>query len=569
MNWKRLVLSIASSLSHVRNVHSFSVKASAIHLRGGSSKTIHKTMATATTEATSASTTMTAYQELLKELDAIKQLSRVSSILGYDKMVFMPAAASVDRGKQAAALASVIHERSTCDKIGALIRKVEAEATQLSEREQRNLELAKKNYLKASCVPNELAARKAQLSSEAYSAWAKARQEDDFSLFSNVLSRCIETAIHIAKCEQQGSHEASQQQPSVYATMLDTYETGMDPTRIDAIFAQIKQALIPLIDKVLGEGATPPSTAPTQRHVAVDAQQQLASTLVQSIGYDASRGRIDVSVHPFTSSSGPFDVRITSRFSTDNWREGLIATLHEGGHAMYEQHIVSDSDSRSGEFYDEPIQEALSMGMHESQSIFWERHVGLSKAFWEYATPMVNEQYGFDYTAKDYYGAVNAAKKSLIRVEADELTYPLHVILRYEIESDFVKGELQAAEIPARWNASMKQSLGVNVPSDAKGCLQDIHWSMLAYGYFPTYLIGAATAAQLEHYLRKDIPDFEKKVGKGEFVEIKAWLTEKVHKHGKFYKSIDDHLEAQLGEKLNPEYYIRYLTNKYTELYKC
>jgi len=208
------------------------------------------------------------------------------------------------------------------------------------------------------------------------------------------------------------------------------------------------------------------------------------------------------------------------------------------------------------------------MGMHESQSLFWERHVGLSRPFWKYAAPIVNEKLGADHTAEEYYGAVNAASRSFIRVEADELTYPLHIILRYEIERDFVQGKLDVNDIPKRWNDDFERLLGLKVPSDAKGCLQDIHWSMLAYGYFPTYLIGSATAAQLAHYCRRDVPDFDAKIERGEFGEIKAWLTEKVHRHGKFYKSLDEHLEAQLGEKLNPAYFIEYLTNKYTEIYQ-
>lgn len=496
----------------------------------------------------------TAYNQLLQELDSIKQLSRASSVLEYDKMVFMPMNehSSAERGKQSAALASVIHEKSIQPKIGELIE----QAAQLSDPEQmRVVELARKEYEKKIRVPTELAARKAQLSSKSYKAWTEARSADDFSLFQAPLGECIATAIEVANCYKKRDDTRS-----AYSIMLDNYEEGMDPVRIDRIFDQIKAALVPLIEKVLGSNATAPSQEPLKGKFDLDKQKELCQTIVKQMGFNEANGRIDVSVHPFTMSVNPSDVRITSRFRENEWYQGLAATMHEGGHAIYEQNLNMAS---------RPIDEALSMGMHESQSLFWERHIGLSKDFWEYATPIVNEKLGTNHSPEALYGAVNFAEKSFIRVEADELTYPLHVILRYEIERDFIQGNLNVEDIPSRWNSDFKSLLGLEVPSDDKGCLQDIHWSMLAYGYFPTYLLGAAAAAQLAHFCAKDIPDMSDKVKSGEFSEIKAWLTEKVHKHGKRYPSLDAHLEAELGEKLNPSYYIDYLVEKYTDLYKC
>jgi carboxypeptidase Taq len=256
----------------------------------------------------------------------------------------------------------------------------------------------------------------------------------------------------------------------------------------------------------------------------------------------------------------PSDVRITSRFREDEWYQGLAGTIHEGGHAIYEQNV--------GKLTPLSIDSALSMGTHESQSLFWERHVGLSRAFWKWATPILKETLDDDdlesYTQEDIYGAVNAVSQSLIRVEADELTYPLHVILRYNIEKDVIGGDLKVEDIPERWNADMKEMLNIDVPSDDKGCLQDVHW----FGYFPTYLIGAVAAAQLEHYCKKDIPDMADKMGKGEFAEIRAWLTAKVHQHGRRYTSLDAMLEDQVGEPLNPKYFMEHMTSKYRDLYK-
>jgi carboxypeptidase Taq len=229
---------------------------------------------------------------------------------------------------------------------------------------------------------------------------------------------------------------------------------------------------------------------------------------------------------------------------------------------MYEQNLGGSATS---------LDTALSMGTHESQSLFWERHVGLGKPFWKWATPLLKDKFPdqfSDLSVDDVYGAVNAVSPSLIRVEADELTYPLHVIMRYGIEKDVIGGNLEVKDIPARWKSDMKSMLDVDVPDDAKGCLQDIHWASLAFGYFPTYLIGSATAAQLAHYCAQDIENMDEMIEKGEFAEIKQWLTDKVHRHGKRYKSLDALLEDQIGEKLNPKYFIDYLTNKYSELYK-
>lgn len=229
---------------------------------------------------------------------------------------------------------------------------------------------------------------------------------------------------------------------------------------------------------------------------------------------------------------------------------------------MYEQNLGNSGLS---------IDSALSMGVHESQSLFWERHVGLSKPFWRYATPILQESFGesFKYSPEELYGAVNAVSRSFIRVEADELTYPLHVILRYTIEKEVIEGKLNVSDIPYRWNGLVQDTLSVDVPSDSKGCLQDVHWSMLAFGYFPTYLLGAACAAQLAHFCHQDIPDMDEKISNGEFAEIKAWLTSKVHRHGSRYKSLDQLLTEQVGEPLNPQYFVKYLKDKYTKLYGC
>jgi carboxypeptidase Taq len=342
--------------------------------------------------------------------------------------------------------------------------------------------------------------------------------------------------------------------------MLDEFEVGMSQSRIDEIFDEVQSTLVPLIAEVLAS-KNAPSSEPLEGTFDVSKQQELSEKLVTAIGFDRNNGRIDVSVHPFTSSISASDVRITSRFRQDEWYQGLAGTIHEGGHAIYEQNLVPSALS---------IDSALSMGTHESQSLFWERHIGLSKPFWKFAYPLLKDLDGsFErYSPEEVYGAVNRVSQSFIRVEADELTYPLHVILRYNIEKDVISGKLNVEDISSRWNYDMKKLLNIEVPSDDKGALQDVHWSGLAFGYFPTYLLGAIAAAQLFHYCQKDLPDLETKIENGEFEPMKAWLKSKIHKHGRRYQSLDAMLEDQLGEALNPKYFIDYLTSKYTDLYK-
>lgn len=530
------------------------------------SRLLHAAFSTRGGSSLSASTT-SAYDNLVEHLKGITHLNRASAVLSYDQMVFMPQtdAAGKARGEQSAALAAVIHEKSISPKLGEYLQQASVEVQQQDDDgdyKSRVIALAQKAYDKKTKIPTPLASKSASLSAEAYQTWTKARSQDDFSLFADILAQGIDVAKQVASATQTDEEKAANK--SLYATMLDEYEVGMDPQRIDAVFEDIQQALVPLIAKVFSDDTAAPDTAVLKGDFPIPSQEALSKHMVRTIGFEDEKGRIDVSVHPFSSGISKHDVRITSRFSETEWYQGLAGSMHEAGHAMYEQN-VGDSGL--------PIDAALSMGMHESQSLFWERHVGLSKAFWEYATPIVKEHLNIvdsdAATSETLYRAVNAATRSLIRVEADELTYPLHVILRYRMERDFVDGKLDVKDIPSRWNAGMKDLLNVEVPSDAQGCLQDVHWSMLAYGYFPTYLIGAATAAQWAHYCQQDIPDWDEKVSKGDFAEIKAWMTEKVHKHGSHYASLDEHLEAQVGEPLNPKYFIEYLTEKYSDLYQC
>mmetsp|Transcript_14393 Transcript_14393/g.24611 ORF Transcript_14393/g.24611 Transcript_14393/m.24611 type:complete len:588 (-) Transcript_14393:118-1881(-) len=547
-------------------------------LFASSAKNISRRAMTATATATTSPPTLEehspSYKDLLEKLRTITHLNNAATVLRYDQQVFMPPTAAASRGKQMAVLASIAHERATSPEIGELIEKAIVDLGELSatcgeggevkENEdlktaKRILELEKKQFDKNTCIPSELAAKKASLEASANAAWVKARQTNDFSSFAPSLKDCFATAAEIATLQRGDSTEIT-----LYSQMLDEFEMGMPAERIDSLFSTVQSTLVPLIAKIRAS-PNAPSLQPLSGKFPIDAQKEASRKIVGGIGFDENNGRIDVSVHPFTMALSGKDVRITSRFTEEEWYQGLMGTIHEGGHAMYEQNLPESELS---------VDSALSMGVHESQSLFWERHVGKSKEFYKWARPILVEAFDkdgeeFTYSSEELYGAVNAVDfTNLIRVDADELTYPLHVILRYNIERDVIAGDLDVDDIPARWNADMKEMLGVDVPNDASGCLQDIHWSFLAIGYFPTYLIGAIMAAQLSHYCKEDIPDMSDKIEAGEFEEIRKWLTKKVHMHGKRYKSLDELLLAEVGEELNPKYFIDYLTEKYTDLYK-
>jgi carboxypeptidase Taq len=514
------------------------------------------------------------YDELVSKLRAIAHLEQAQSVLNYDRMVFMPKApeSAMARGAQLAALASVIHEKSTDKALMTLLEKAEQEASSNEKNEsetdnnkdnegdkRRILELTRTTLEQTARIPAALAAKKAQHGAMAHGAWAKAREAKDFSAFVPALTTCFDIATEEAGFKRGSNNNTSS--IGLYDQMLDDFEMGMTATRIDQVFDQIETALVPLLALVSTSGTAPP-TDPLLGTFPIDVQKEICRDLVTSLGFDESHGRIDVAVHPFTSSSSPADVRITSRFSTNEWVMGVLATIHEGGHAMYEQNLGPSGLE---------IDKALSMGVHESQSLFWERHVAKSQAFWNWATPKLQQAYeGFEYTPEQVYSAINTVKTdNLIRVEADELTYPLHVLLRYRLERDIIGGTLAVKDIPTAWNKMFQELLGTNVPDDAQGCLQDIHWSAFAIGYFPTYLLGSTMSAQLAHYCQQDIPDMWEQIEDGKFTAIKEWLTNKVHKHGKRYKSLDALLEAELGEPLNPKYYIDYLGQKYKALYQC
>jgi carboxypeptidase Taq len=452
-----------------------------------------------------------AYKELVGKLKEISHLENAVSVLSYDRMVFMPESAAVARGSQMSILAKIIHEKATDPQLEKLLEQANRDmnADKNDSKEIRDdahilLRLAREEYDKKTRIPPALEAKRAELSSTAYAAWVKAKQENDFQLFAPYLKECFDVAQQTAVYLR--GNDDDKKDRSLYTVLLNEYERGMPVQRIDEIFDTIEKALVPLLQKVLKAAAASqvdpnPLTSVAGFSLDIDRQKRLTEKIVMTLGYDTSRGRIDVSVHPFTSSvGGRHDVRITSRYNDREWYSGLAGAIHECGHAMYEQNLGNSNTV---------LDQYLSMGCHESQSLFWERHVGMSYPFACYLLPIVSDILGSKdnddaattpFTAMDIYRAVNQVQPGLIRVDADELTYPLHVLLRYRVERELLseddnggnQASLTVDQVPNRWNQAMKDMLGVDVPSDAQGCLQDVHWASLAIGYFPTYLIGSS-----------------------------------------------------------------------------
>lgn len=494
------------------------------------------------------------YQNLVQKLEEITYLSGVMSTLGWDQEVMMPPGAGEARAKQIAALAGVIHERMTDPALGECLSKLkEKDFDALSELERCNIREALHSYELETKVSKRLVQELAELSSRGQSIWVMARQENKFSDFAPVLKRFLELKQEWAQCVSPDLKP--------YDANIDLFERGTTMDMITPVFEHLKQELIPLIHAIQAHSYQPDITF-LQGKFALEKQEALARKISQDIGFNFEQGRMDVSVHPFCGGSHPTDVRITTRYKDNNFVESLYAVIHETGHALYEQ-------GRPHELGDLPASESLTMGIHESQSLFWERMIAQSKPFCQHYFETIRAAFPDNLksaTVDSFYRAINTCKPEFIRVEADEVTYPLHIILRYEIEKGLFDGSMQVDDLPHIWNELMQKYLGIQPPTDALGVLQDSHWSGGAFGYFPSYTLGAMYACQFYQTLQREQSDTERNIAKGNFAPIKNWLNEKIHRQGRLY-SPQGLVQRVTGEALNPDYFVDYLKRKYSEVY--
>lgn len=494
------------------------------------------------------------YQNLVRKLEEIAHLNGVMSTIGWDQEVMMPAGATEARAKQISALAGVIHERMTDSGLGDCLAALKDEDSDaFGEFERCNIREAQRSYELETKVPKRLVQELAELSSRGQSVWVRARKENKFSDFSPVIKRFLELKKEWAQCVFPNLKP--------YDANIDLFERGTTMEVITPIFDRLKEELIPLIHTIQ-DHSYQPDTSFLKGQFAIDKQESLARKISKDIGFNFEQGRMDVSVHPFCGGSHPTDVRITTRYKDSNFIESLYAVIHETGHALYEQ-------GRRHEMGDLPASESLTMGIHESQSLFWERMIAQSQFFCSHYLEAIRATFPDNLqraTVDSFYRAINTCKPDFIRVEADEVTYPLHIILRYEIERGLFDGSMMADDLSEIWNELMMKYLGIQPPTDTLGVLQDSHWSGGAFGYFPSYTLGAMYACQFYNTLLSEQPDTERNISKGNFAPVKNWLNEKIHSQGRLYAP-QEIIKRVTGESLNPDYFVDYLKNKYSEVY--
>lgn len=481
------------------------------------------------------------------------RFAQISAILGWDQETYMPEAAVTERAEQLALVESLAHERAVNPKIGMLLAACEGRGD-LAPQERAYLRVLRREYDRETKLPAEFVTEFAKAVSVSQAAWAKARQADDFPAFEPYLSHMVDLNRRKAAYLAPGA--------KAYDALLDLFEPGSTESSIAGVFAVLRKDLVALLAKIRARAQV--DDAFLHARVPESAQRAMSELMMDLLGYDRRRGRLDATAHPFTTTLGPDDVRITTRYIEDYFPSSVFSTIHETGHALYELGIAPGREYRGTR-----LAEAASMAVHESQSRMLENMIGRSEAFWKpswdriaaLAAPALD---GVDLPR--FVRAVNRVQPSLIRVEADEVTYALHVILRFEIESELISGRMRAKDMPAAWNEKMRDLLGVEVPDNRSGCLQDIHWSMGAFGYFPSYALGNLYAAQFLDAMRRDIPDLDARIASGSLAELRSWLGEKVHKPGATF------LPAELvqdvtGSPLDASHFTRYLGEKYGRIY--
>ncbi|HEX7550170.1 MAG TPA: carboxypeptidase M32 [Candidatus Methylomirabilis sp.] len=496
-----------------------------------------------------------AYDGLIRRVKAVSLLGSCGAVLQWDHQTYMPPKGGAHRAEQLALLAGLCHEQFTAPEIGDLLSLAETGelARASGSAAAVNLREIRRAYDRATRIPATLVQELARTSTLAQDVWMEARKASDFGRFRPWLEKLIGLKREEAKAVGRGG--------TLYDALLDEYEPGETAARLTLVFAELRTALVDLVGRIAASGRRP-DLAILHRAYPIAAQEAFGKAVVAAFGFDFQAGRLDVTTHPFCSGIGPGDTRLTTRYNLHDFGDAFFSILHEAGHGLYDQGL-------DPEHYGTPMGEAVSLGIHESQSRLWENFVGRSRAFWEYWLPRARQVFpdALDGVGLDgFVFAINDVRPSLIRVDADEATYNLHILLRFELEQALIAGDLSVADLPAAWNERMVRDLGSAPPDDAQGCLQDIHWSGGSFGYFPTYTLGNLYAAQFFAKARAELGDLEEQFRRGEFVPLKEWLNQKIHREGQRKRAVD--LVATVtGEPLNPAYLLRHLREKLGTLY--
>lgn len=498
------------------------------------------------------------YQKLYELSKHARILQGIVAILDWDQETYMPSNSAGIRSEQLETMAGIIHREKTSRKFANALSKLVDVSTgkmktkSLSPQQNAAVREWRRDYIHDTALPSKFVEEFAKVSSQAIIAWRSAKKDNSFQQFAPYLDRIVQ--LNRKKAELLGY------QDHPYDALLDQYEPDVKTKEVDTLFSKLRSQLTPLIKKMAQQPVEDQFLYGIWDHAK---QMAFSHKLLDAMEYDSTRGRVDFSTHPFSSASHPTDSRITTRIHPESLMSNIFAILHEAGHALYEMGLPQNQ-------YGTPLGDARSLGVHESQSRWWETRIGLSKPFWQYFLPLLKSTFTnqLDHVSLDtFYRAINKVEPSLIRIEADEVTYPLHVILRFELEKGLIEGSLNVRDVPEAWNAKMEEYLGLTPKTNAEGCLQDIHWSMGAFGYFPTYTLGNLYAAQLFEAFAKDHPDWEKQVALGQLGFIKQWLHDKVYQHGKRYAT-PELLKQATGKEFSADPYLHYLKKKYSSLYK-
>jgi carboxypeptidase Taq len=495
------------------------------------------------------------YQALLAHANTLRDLERIQNVLGWDQQVNMPPGGVAARARQSETLARITHELLTSDKAARLLEDAERELAGMPyESDEVSLvRVMKADYAEETRLPTSYVAEFARTKSEAREIWVQARAANDFEHFRPMLERMVELAVQGAEYLGYGDHP--------YDALLNQFERGMTTAQVASIFDEHKPHLVWLIGEISKHNDRVDDAALHQPY-PVENQRSFALDMVKHFGYDMTRGQQAVAVHPFCSTFSRGDVRITTRFNETWLNPALFGMMHEAGHAMYEQGVAQALEGT-------PLGGGTSLAVHESQSRLWENIVGRSRGFWAWALPKLQTYFpdqvggvGVD----SFYRAINKVSSSFIRVEADEATYNLHIMLRFEIETGLVRGQIRVADLPREWNERFEAYLGLVPPTDAEGVLQDIHWSIGLMGYFPTYALGNLLSAQYYNRALQDHPNIPEEISQGKFETLLRWFNEHIHVHGRKFTS-DELTRRVTGEGIQSRDYIAYLERKLSDVY--
>ncbi len=507
--------------------------------------------------------TLKTLEPLTARLVEIQHLKSAAALLSWDQETYMPSGGGAARADQLATLERLAHDKLVTSEMRRLLEQWvdpttgqarDGSGESWDEPSRAMLREVWRDYRRATKLPSEFVARLARESALAQQVWIEARDGSDFKKFLPHLRTLV--GLKREEVEHVGY------QASPYDALIDTYEPGMTVAQLTPLFATLKARLVPLLRRILD---SPARIDDSFLHHKYDAtrQTEFGKLVLTAMGYDLHRGRLDLSAHPFTTSFHPTDVRVTTRVFEQDLPSCLFSCIHEGGHGLYDQGLEPKR-------YGTPLGDSLSLGIHESQSRLWENCVGRSLPFWRCFYPMLQQVFPDQLggvSLERFHAAINRVHPSLIRVEADELTYNLHIMIRYEIERALIEEGLDAGELPALWNQKMREYLGITPETDATGVLQDVHWSMGAIGYFPTYTLGNLYAAQLYNQARAELADLEDQIAAGQLTVLTKWLNQKIHRWGRTF-TVDHLIRRVTGGTLSPEPFLAYVERKYAQLYR-